>query len=261
MNTRLSPPTQVRSKNMSQRVVDDISTKIKDGVLRPGDRVPPEPELMQAFGISRTVVRESMQRLQAAGLVETRHGIGTFVLTPEQARALLPDAGPDITNHDMLAMLELRISVETDAAGLAASRRSEAHLAAMRAALETFAARQRSGLSTVEADFQFHLQIALATGNRYFEEVLRSLGEATIERGASSHQAAAAAPEATAANLPQFGTTHPLLEQSKFLTLREHEDVYECVSRADPAAARAAMFMHLSNSRERKRRAIQAAGG
>jgi len=260
MHTRISPPAQVRSKNMSQRVVDDISTKIKDGVLRPGDRVPPEPELMQAFGISRTVVRESMQRLQAAGLVETRHGIGTFVLAPEQGRTLLTGAGAEITNHDMLAMLELRISVETDAAGLAASRRSEAHLAAMRAALEAFSASHRNGTSTVEADFQFHLQIALATGNRYFEEVLRSLGEATIERS-TSQPAAAEAQGAASASKPQFGTTHPLLEQGKLLTLREHEDVYECVSRADPAAARAAMFMHLSNSRERKRRAIQLAGG
>ncbi len=257
MNTQLSLPPQVRSKNLSQRVVDDISTKIKDGILRPGDRLPPEPELVQAFGISRTVVRESMLRLQSAGLVETRHGIGTFVLAPEQGRALLSGAGAgaDITNNDMLDMLELRISVETDAAGLAASRRSETHLTAMQAALDAFEASHRQGASTVEADFQFHLQIALATGNRYFEEVLRSLGGVTIER---SGRAAEATP--AVAGKAQFGNTHPLLEQGKSLTLREHQDIYECVRRADPAAARAAMFMHLSNSRERKRRAIELAG-
>lgn len=259
MNTRLALPSQVRSKNLSQRVVDDISTKIKDGAYRPGDRLPPEPELVQAFGISRTVVRESMLRLQAAGLVETRHGIGTFVLAPDPGRALLSDSGADISNHDMLCMLELRISVETDAAGFAASRRSEAHLAAMRAALDAFAEAHRNGCSTVEADFQFHLQIALATGNRYFEEVLRSLGGVTIERNGALAKPAEPHDAASASKL-QFGNTHPLLEQGKPLALREHEDVYECVRRADPAAARAAMFMHLSNSRERKRRVIQAAG-
>ena len=233
-----------RSKNLSQGVVDAIAEQIRDGALRPGDRLPAEPELVLRFGVSRTVVRESMLRLQSSGLVETRHGVGTFVLAPDAPRTLLTPAGDDITTHDMLAMLELRISVETDAAGLAASRRTEAHLTAMRAALDAFGAAHHAGASTVEADFQFHLQIAMATGNRYFEEVLRGLGDTTIERRRGS------------ADKPQFGETHPLLEHGKLLTLREHEDIYACVRRGDPAAARAAMLMHLSNSRERKQRII-----
>ena len=108
------------------------------------------------------------------------------------------------------------------------------------------------GGSTVEADFQFHLQLALATGNRYFEEVLRGLGGATIARR-NAVQAAAVPIK------PQFGETHPLLEHGKLLTLHEHEGIYACVLRGDAAAARAAMFMHLSNSRERKLRIISTA--
>lgn len=252
MTSTLSSPPPVRSKNLSQRVVDDISARIQGGTLKPGERLPPEPELVLAYGISRTVVRESMLRLQAAGLVETRHGIGTFVLANAPvvaARPLLSGAGADLSTHDMLAMLELRISVETDAAGLAASRRSEAQLQAMRVALDTFAAALKNGGSTVASDFEFHLQIALATGNRYFEEVLRGLGGATIERRG-------AVPVAGKTSKAQFGETNPLLESGKQLSMREHEGIFDCVQRGDAAAARAAMFMHLSNSRERKRRII-----
>lgn len=75
----------IRAKSLTHRLVDDLSARIRQGVLRPGDRVPTEPELVREFGVSRTVVREAMQRLQAAGLVETQHGVGTFVLAPAPA--------------------------------------------------------------------------------------------------------------------------------------------------------------------------------
>lgn len=139
-----------------------------------------------------------MLRLQSSGLVESRHGVGTFVLAPDARRTLLSSAGNDITTHDMLAMLELRISVETDADGLAASRRTEAHLTATSAALDAFGAVHQARASTVEADFQVHLQIAMATGNRYFLEVLSGLGNTTIIMRRQG-----------SADKPQFGETHP----------------------------------------------------
>ena len=194
------------------------------------------------------MVGESMLRLQSSGLVESRNGVGTFVLAPDARRTLRTSAGNDITTHDMLAILELSISVETDADGLAASRRTEAHLTATSAALDAFGAVHQAGASTVEADFQVHLQIAMATGNRYFIEVLSGLGNTTIIMRRQG-----------SADKPQFGETHPLLEHGKLLNLREHEEIYACVRRGDPAAARAAMLMDLSNSRDRKRRVIQPA--
>jgi len=239
----------IRAKSQPQRVVDGVSERIRHGSLKPGDRVPPEPSLMREFGVSRTVVREAMSRLQASGLVETRQGIGTFVLAPPTSGPLLSVDARDVQDRQKLAMLELRISLESEAASLAAMRRRDEQLQGMRLALDTFDAQRRAGGSTVEADYQFHAQIAAATGNEYFEEVLRNLGNATIAR-----REGASAPSSHA----RFGEAQPALESGKAITQREHEAIYEAIRRGDPAAARAAMFMHLSNSRERLRASAQA---
>src|ERR1044071_8740144 len=85
------PPSDqpTRSKSQPQRVVDSVMARIRSGELGPGNRVPPEPELMREFGVSRSVVREAMSRLQASGLVETRQGAGTFVLAKPTTEPLL----------------------------------------------------------------------------------------------------------------------------------------------------------------------------
>ena len=254
MNALPSPDQPTRTKSQPQRVVDGVTARIRGGELGPGDRVPPEPELMREFGVSRSVVREAMSRLQASGLVETRQGAGTFVLAPSAAEPLLSIATRGVEVRRVLAMLELRISIESDAASLAAQRRGDAHLAAMRQALDSFDAHRRTGQSTIEDDFRFHAQVAAATGNEYFEEVLRSLGSLTIRRGATKPDAAAKAPQADQAEAqPRFGEAQPSLEHNKEITQREHEAIYEAIRRGDAATARAAMFMHLSNSRERLR--------
>jgi len=241
-----------RAKSQPQRVVDGVSERIQNGALKPGDRVPPEPGLMREFGVSRTVVREAMSRLQASGLVETRQGVGTFVLAPPVGGPLLSIGSRDVQVRQKLAMLELRISLESEAASLAAVRRHDTHLSAMREALDAFDAHRRAGGSTTESDFQFHVQIAAATGNEYFEEVLRSLGNATIPRSSGADTPAPGA---------RFGEAQPVLESGKAITQREHEAIFDAIRRADPAAARAAMFMHLSNSRERMRSGAAGAAG
>nr|WP_315232342.1 FadR/GntR family transcriptional regulator [uncultured Albidiferax sp.] len=250
MSTTL-PDHPMRTKSQPQRVVDGVSERIHSGALKPGDRVPSEPGLMQEFGVSRTVVREAMSRLQASGLVETRQGVGTFVLASAAPEPLLAIGSRNVQVRQKLAMLELRISLESEAASLAAVRRREEHLVAMRAALDAFDAQRRAGGSTTEPDFQFHVQIAAATGNEYFEEVLCSLGNATIPRPAPD-----AAPDTPAGDSKpgaRFGEAQPMLESGKAITQREHEAIFDAIHRGDAAAARAAMFMHLSNSRERMR--------
>jgi len=241
-----------RAKSQPQRVVDSVSDRIRAGALKPGDRVPSEPELVKEFGVSRTVVREAMSRMQASGLVETRQGVGTFVLAPPAAEPLLAIGSRSVKLRQVLAMLELRISLESEAASLAAVRRSDEHLLTMRAALDAFDAHRRAGASTIEDDFRFHAQIAAATGNEYFEEVLASLGSATIARRVLGPALPATQPSAGGAT-PRFGEPLPSLEPGKEITQGEHEAIFEAIRRGDPAAARAAMFMHLSNSRERLR--------
>ena len=127
-----------RARGLAHGLVDDLGEKIRSQQLRTGDKLPTESAIMQAYGVSRTVVREALSKLQAAGLVETRHGVGTFVLPPRAAGMFRLDPADIATTVDVLAVLELRISLETESAGLAALRRTEDHLAGMRQALDEF---------------------------------------------------------------------------------------------------------------------------
>jgi GntR family transcriptional repressor for pyruvate dehydrogenase complex len=232
-----APPKKHR--NLAQGVVAYISEAIHGGNIGPGEKLPTESEIMRIQGVSRTVVREAISHLQAAGLVETRHGIGTFVLPPPAASAMGLDPTTVVTMRDVLAILELRISLETEAAGLAAGRRTERQLQQLRETLDGFLAAAKSGQETVAWDVQFHLTIAQASSNRYFHDILNHLGTNIIPRA-----------RLDPARLTQDDPASYMDRVS-----REHEDIFSAISRQDPESARAAMRTHLGNSRERLRRA------
>jgi DNA-binding FadR family transcriptional regulator len=226
---------QKRGRILAERVVSELAGDIRQGSLRPGDRLPTEAQAARRFSVSRTVVREALSRLQAAGLVETRHGVGTFVAASRRESGLRADAAEIATVVDLLAMLELRIGVESEAAALAARRRAPTHLLALRAALDTFSANLANGRDTVAADFRFHATIAEATGNRYFAGLMASFGTKAIPRAAlklPEH-----APEARREYLARVN--------------REHEDIFGAIARGDADGARAAMRNHIGNGRER----------
>jgi DNA-binding FadR family transcriptional regulator len=234
-----------RSRNLTQNVVAELSERIRHGEFHAGEKLPTESALMESFGVSRTVVREAISRLQAAGLVETRHGIGTFLLDPKAEKQLRLQTDTILTMLDVMAVLELRISLETEAAGLAAQRRTEAQVHQMRQILDEFSESVGRTGSAVSLDIAFHLLVAQATGNRYFHDILKQLGKTIIPRVRVDSAALAEA------------------DRSSYLSRvnREHEDIYNAIARKDPEAARAAMRTHLANSRERLRRAQEAATG
>jgi GntR family transcriptional regulator, transcriptional repressor for pyruvate dehydrogenase complex len=133
-------------------VVDRLAAGIRDGKLQPGQKLPPETEIMARFEVSRTVVREAISRLQASQLVRTRHGIGTFVIEPAAGGTFRITPDDLATVADVISVLELRISLETESAGLAAQRRSAANLKAMRQALRDFRQSIRHDSDAVPAE-------------------------------------------------------------------------------------------------------------
>jgi GntR family transcriptional repressor for pyruvate dehydrogenase complex len=231
-------PAPKRAASLAERVVSELANEIRQGKLRPGDRLPTEGQVVDRFGVSRTVVREALSKLQAAGLVETRHGVGTFVARSRKQTGFRADAAEIATVVDLLAMLELRIAVESEAAAIAARRRTQAQLLAMRAALDDFAARLSARADTSEADFRFHQAVAAATDNAYFEGFMASLGPKAVPRANLK--------------LPGAGSahTHDYLASVN----REHEDIYDAIARGDADGARAAMRNHIGNGRERLKR-------
>jgi GntR family transcriptional repressor for pyruvate dehydrogenase complex len=228
-----------KGRSLTAELVQALSDRVRDERLAVGTKLPTEAAIMEEFGVSRTVVREALSRLQAAGLVETRHGVGTFVLPPS-GFGIDPADVP--TAVDVMAVLELRISIESETAGLAAQRHTEKQLADIRAALDELEANVTGQGDTVSPDMRFHMLIAAATGNRYFADIMAHLGATLIPRARIN------SPRVASEDLPQY------LRRVN----REHEEIYEAIARRDPEAARAAMRLHLTNSRERLRRAQEA---
>lgn len=221
-------------RGLAHELVERLKERILAGELQPGEKLPTESSLVAEFGVSRTVVREAISRLQAAGLVETFQGRGSFVLSlpPATDRFALGDVR---SHRDVLELLELRIGVEAEAAGLAAERRTAHQLKAIERALDDF---QRIGddpSNSVEADFAFHLKVANASGNRFYTELIGSFGPMMIM-------------------LPRT-RLDPAYEMSDAAHLtrvvHEHENIYAAIARSDPEGARAAARVHLSNTRHR----------
>jgi DNA-binding FadR family transcriptional regulator len=229
---------QRRPRGLVQEIVNSLGNSIHEGLIKPGDKLPSESEIMARFDVSRTVVREALSKLQASKLVETRHGIGTFALTtPETSNFKISDSDFS-TIADVIAVLELRISLETEAAGLAAQRRTETNLITMEAALIAFRDAINHDSDAVPPDFELHMEVARATGNRHFADLMTYLGTMIIPR--------------TRVNTP---STAPEGRLSYLLQVHgEHESIFAAIRNQDAEAARAAMRMHLSNSRERLRK-------
>jgi len=239
-----SPPgtdARRRPRTLAHELVEALGDRIRDGRLATGAKLATEAALMAEFGVSRTVVREAISKLQASGLVETRHGIGTFVVGLGDASSFRIAPEQLATLRDVVAMLELRIGVETEAAGLAAQRRTADNLLAMRDALDAFTQAVEAGRDAVSADFLFHLEITRATQNPHFVNLMGTLGAGAIPRARLDPAAA------------------PDDERQAYLRRvnAEHESILDAISNQDVEAARAAMRTHLANSRERRRRAAQ----
>ena len=231
-------PRPRRPRGLVNEIVQNLASSIRDGRLQPGDKLPTESEIMSRFDVSRTVVRESLSQLQASRLVETRHGIGTFVLEQQDSGNFKITAEDFTTVADVISVLELRISLETEAAGLAAQRRTPANLAAMASALRAFQESVSLDSDAVPPDFQFHMEVARSTGNRHFADLMTYLGTMIIPRTRVN----------TLHNAPEGRLNYLQRVHS------EHESIYSAIRDQDAEAARAAMRTHLSNSRERLRK-------
>jgi GntR family transcriptional repressor for pyruvate dehydrogenase complex len=219
--------------SLALRVVAGLKDGILAGDLPPGHKLPSETELVDEYGVSRTVIREAVTRLRAEGLVETFQGRGSFVLAMPEPTSFTVESAAIRTHHDVLDMIDFRLGIECEAAALAAARVDAASAEAIQAALAAFVAAAPE--DAVEADFGFHRAVAAASANRFYLDLLDSLGPMMIL-------------------LPRtrLGDAHSLTDASHVERVRsEHDNVAAAVVAGDPDTARAAMRVHLGNTRRR----------
>lgn len=222
-------PAMAPGARLSERVADALSGEIHAGRLRPGDKLPTEPELAEQFSVSRTVVREAVSRLKSVGLVESRQGSGVYVL-----EASIPplsfDASYAVSKEAVIQMVEVRRALEGEVAGLAAQRRTAADVQAIREAIATLDRAVAAGGDGVLEDVAFHRAIANAARNPFLLSTLQYLSR--FLHGAT---------RVTRANEARRGDFARQVRD-------EHDAILAAIEDQDSAAARAAAFNHMNNA-------------
>jgi GntR family transcriptional repressor for pyruvate dehydrogenase complex len=221
-----------RAARLADQLYEQIVGQITDGTLAMGERLPAESRLSEIFGVSRPVVRETIFRLQADGLVLTRHGAGTYV--SKQPRPEFLRLAPSGSIADLMRCYEYRIALEGEAAALAAERATPEALAEIEAALQDLDRAIQSGELGAEADHRFHLAIARASQNILFVQSLDLL---------STHIHAAM----------QLARSLSLSHSRERLTIvqDEHRAIAQAIRISDQATARSEMRRHVDNARAR----------
>ncbi|GGB30959.1 FadR/GntR family transcriptional regulator [Allosediminivita pacifica] len=153
------------------QLADRLREQILQAELKPGDRLPSEVGLAEAHSVSRTVVREAIAILRSEGRLDVRRGVGAFVCEPNAIAAPFADLSLERISS-VIELIELRIGVESQAASLAAARRSPEQLEAILAAHSEVGRCIRDGQSTRMTDYTLHLRIAEAAQNRRFPELM-----------------------------------------------------------------------------------------
>jgi GntR family transcriptional repressor for pyruvate dehydrogenase complex len=217
--------TPISFGRISQAIVEQIQQAIRQGRLKPGDRLPPERELSERLGTSRVTVREALRILQANGLVQIRRGArgGAFVTVP----------GPDLIGERLANILmfapvtpeevaEARWVFELGITPLACERATEADLAELVALCDRAEGALEAGWYRPELSAGFHVRLASCTHNTVVELIVNCLREPLSLMG--GHQVAGMAERG----------------------LREHKDLVAAVANRDPDRATAVMAQHLA---------------
>ncbi len=214
----------MRRTKVYEEVAAQIQRQIAEGVLRPGDRLPAERELAEAFGVSRSSVRDAIRVLELAGLVVPRQGEGTVVRELTMESLVSPLASVLVTRKDLLAdLLEARRLIEPGVAQRAALHATDDDLQAMQGILERQQEEIAAGRLAIEEDTAFHYRLATTARNQVILKVIDVLMDLLQEERARSLQ----------------------VRGRPRRSLDGHRRILDAVRRRDPEAAALAMEQHL----------------
>ncbi len=234
-----------RATSLTDDLFVKLEAQIRSGQLPPGSRLPTQKEIAEAENVSRTVVREAVARLTAQGLAVSRQGSGMYVADTAEYRAFQITKDELHELADIVKLLEMRLGVETEMAGLAAARRTTADIGAIQDALQAMRDLRGDPVAAAKADTAFHLAIARATQNDYYARFVEFLGLRLVpprnlylrDQPEEAHQAYAE-------------KVHG-----------EHEAILDAIVRMDPTRAREAARHHMQESLTRHSMLSAAARG
>lgn len=218
-----------QSGSLSSHVSGQLESMICNGNIAVDSKLPTETALCEMFGVSRTVIREAIAKLKSIGLVDTRQGVGTTVISSRPMETFFASGITPKTVEDILCILELRMSIEVKAAELAALRRDDNDLAQMHACLEKFTQAIKASELARKEDLDFHCAVAMATKNPYFVKFYDQMNKNIIPREQILDN-----------KVDQFATEEYLNKVN-----REHTAIYHAIEARDCEASEKAMYDHL----------------
>lgn len=164
---------QIQKTPVSEAVYNRLLSNIKNNIWNPGEKLPSENELCRQLGVSRISVRDAMHRLKAIGLIETKQGLGSFVVQREAPEISGFDQELDLSEKEFNEINELREVIETKALQLIASRRGEVNLDEIESAYHAMkeALKAKDAEAYTQQDYRFHMAIVHACGNDLFYQI------------------------------------------------------------------------------------------
>lgn len=222
-----------KTLTLTEQVARQIATDIADGVHPVGAKLPSGRILAGQYGVSAAVIREATERLRAQGMIQSRQGSGSTVVSRTGSQGFQVSSGIGMDRGQLAGVYELRMELEGGAAALAALRRNAADLSAMAQALASLEAHLDHPDDGVEHDVAFHIAIAAATHNSTYQDLLQYL----------NLQLRLAVRTARSNSRLQEGLTAAVHQ--------EHVAVFEAIRAGNPEQARQAAVFHLQQAARR----------
>lgn len=218
----------IQPRKIYEQIVAQIKSMISEGDLKPGDRLPSERMMADRLQVSRASVREALSALHMMGLVEIKSGEGTYIKQSDVNSIIEPLALILLMERDtVFEILEVRKSLEVEAAGLAAQRRTEEELTAMKDALLEMEEDLKADKVGEEADWRFHFSIAQASRNTLLMRLMNTISDTMQQTMRVSRQKL----------YLKTNNASKLLDQ--------HKLIFEAVQAKDSERARHEMYEHL----------------
>lgn len=219
---------EVLTRNENEEIQNGIIAKLHELIkyknLEPGDKLPSERMLSEKFGVSRSNIREAIQKLEFYGLLMSKPQSGTFIADIGQVAmdGMLSDI-LRLQEPDFKSLVETRILLELKTSRLAARRRTKEDLRQMEEALEAYKRKVIKGEDAVQEDLLFHLAIARASGNSTMNTFMLII---------------------TPEIITNFEKYHVCDKNHAFIGIQEHIDIYEAIKAQDPQLAKEKMKVH-----------------
>jgi GntR family transcriptional repressor for pyruvate dehydrogenase complex len=166
------PIQPIEKIHVAEAVFEQLKMLILNGEWKSGQKLPSENEMKDLFGVSRVSIRESLERLKSLGLVETRHGSGSYIREFNQEPPFTSIFPIFLSgDKDVIEILELRSAIECAAAPLACMNMTPGDIEKLRKIAQKMEIAARDTGEAARYDLEFHLLIVKLSGNRYFYQV------------------------------------------------------------------------------------------